>query len=424
MNYYVNRHFLSYFKFTCLLLAFTVFSVSLIGRYDVTVSGYLSFADGLGRLSVGLLDNLQHKLKMNFHYNGYYMGLSHITLQDVPKNIIPIIDNPAKTPGTICILFSPLWYTYEGAYRRMPDSLIKIAYSMFETTRLPTQWSAILNTFFDAVVVPDKYYTKVYKRSGVKIPIFVLPCGLYLEEFLNYPIKQHKNVPFIFGTSAAFWPHKNNEILIEAFAQEFGNSSNVKLIIHSRFGGAEQVNSLKNKYQLTNLQFINSALNKNDYLSLMSSFDVYVLLSKAEGYSVTPREALALGIPCILSRNTAHKTICDTGFVKGVTSKTKNSADYLHMFGQVCGHNFSCNIEDVRKSLREVYENYEYHLWQARKGREWVKQYLYKNLEPYYMGLLKPMNIVLSSGNQIMPNALWTSSKSLYQKYNKILNIN
>ena len=57
------------------------------------------------------------------------------------------------------------------------------------------------------------------------------------------------------------------------------------------------------------------------YIEFISTFDCYVNLSKGEGFSIPPRESLALGIPCIISDNTAHKTICDSGLVLPVTSK-------------------------------------------------------------------------------------------------------
>lgn len=386
-------------------------------RYDLTVVGPMLFADGLGRLSISVIDNLKDDLSISF------IPTSHMDFTDVPMSICQNLKIFSKRISSVSILFDSLWTKWSNNATKVPNSTIKLAYSMVESTAIPTQWVKLLNNLFDAVIVPDKFLVDVYVNSGVKLPIFVLPCGLYLEDFLNKPIKNKKNKPFAFGMSAGFFSNsKNHELLIDAFAQEFFRDKNVKLRVHGRFGDNLLQKRIYNKIKSlksNNIEFISKRFTRSQYVEFMSSLDCYVLLSKGEGFSITPREALALGIPCIISDNTAHNTICETGFVKAVKADIKEPAYYFG-FGGNCGDNFNTTIDEARKAMREVYENYDIYLSKASQGREWVKQYFYKNLKDKYLALIKPLKVILSDYNAIEDNCIITNSKRLYEKYLKI----
>lgn len=380
--------------------------------YDLTVVGQIKFNGSLTRLPIGIIDCLKNDLKINFIATpGSY------DFTDVPDKVKKIVKNPDKTPGKVSLFIDMLWHINSVSIYYVPNSIIKIAYSMLESTAIPNQWVTILNNKFDLVVVPDNFYKVIYTECGVTIPIFVVPCGFYMEELFNQPLKSKVNIPFAFGISASFTPQKNYEVLIDAFAQEFGNNSNVILKLHGYAGAHYNIikHRLK-KYNLKNIVMINRPLSRHEYLQFLLSLDCYVLLSKGEGFSLTPREALALGIPCIITNNTAHKTICDTEYVYSVPSN-KIELAYYRCFGGHCGNNFSCTIADAAKALKEVYINYRLYLDKAHNGRQWVERYLYKNLKAEYLTLIKPQKVILANENKIEKGILTTNSKTLYKKY-------
>ncbi len=405
------------FKSAILLISIS-FTLSVL-PYDVTLVGSLQFGDGLGRLAIGLIEHLHKKASINF-----IPSRGNVNLLDVPDVVKNIIENEDRNPGNVALLLDPLWHlSYTAAYF-VPRSPIKIAYSMLESTAIPERWVELLNNEFDAVVVPDKFYVNVYENSGVKIPIFVLPTGLYLEEFLEQPLKTCAGKPFTFGMSAGFWPHKNHQLLLEAFIQEFGNCPEVQLKLHGRFGDPAIQNALIQRIQKsgnTNISFQTKLFSRKEYLDFVKSFDCYAFLSRGEGFSNTPREAMALGIPCILSNNTAHTTICNTGLVYSVPASIRTPADYRPFFGSFCGEQFQCSLTDVRKALRDVYEHYQKHLQKAAQARAWVKQYLYPQLADKYLSLLKPKKVLLGTTNTITDWGLITTSKKLYNKYQALI---
>ncbi|CDK30744.1 glycosyltransferase [Candidatus Babela massiliensis] len=385
-------------------------------NFDVTVVSYINFKDGLNRLAIGFIENFKNKLNINF-----IPTYSNINVKDIPSTIKSIINNQNETPGNVALLFDPL---FKNNIKFIPNSYIKIAYSMIESTQLPEEWVDILNKEFDAVLVPAPFLEKVYKKSGVNIPIFLLPCGIYIDDFLSIPIKDKKNTPFVFGCSATFLPRKNQEILLNAFLNKFGNNKNIKLKLHGRYGDIKLINKLKKiirEKKAKNVELILGPLEQKHYVNFLNSLDCYVLVSKGEGFSITPRESISLGIPTIISNNTAHKELTQTTFFIPLKSKIKEPADYRWLFGKYCGYNFNIMQKDLEQVLEEVYNNYEHYLKKSQLGREWVKQYRYNNLEQKYINIIKPKKIIFGNNNIITDDYVMTSSKKLFEKYKNII---
>lgn len=388
--------------------------------YDLTVVGSAVFSDGIGRQSIALIDMLKNDLRVNF------IPTKKIDPADVSEEIKAILFNPDQTPGGVSILEDPLWYIFHNPpnYRWVPNSQIKIAYSMLESSKIPSKWVQILNTKFDAVVVPDPYLAEVYRKCGVNIPIFEIPLPLYLDEFLKHKHNRSSG-RFTFGTTSSGTSRKNNELLIRAFAEEFGNANNVELLIHCRYFLSESFNELQSyirSFGVKNIILTGNSLTQSEYVDLLKKFDCLVRISKGEGFSIPPREALAMGIPCILSNNTAQKTLCDSGLVLAVRSIIEEPAEYSHFFGsQDAGFFYNCKLDDVKAALREMYTNYPVYKKKAAKGPQWVGQCAFSQLKKKYLSLIKPQSVIFGDRNAIDDSYLMTNSLTLYEKYCKLL---
>ncbi len=422
-------------------------------KYDATLVGFVNSADGIGRHPILFKECLEKNVKMNF-----------LSTRNIPAEIedsqlgLARLDLANKQDiGAVSILLDIIADKELNIYKKMPDSPIKIAYTMFESTAIPDNWVSILNNKFDMAIVPDQYLIEVYKNCGVQIPIFVLPLPLMLQKFLDSTSQVRDHKPFVFGMTGGFWKRKNHIHVLKAFAREFGNSQRVRLKLHGRFGKDEIIKELYDeiaKYQLTNVEVIVKPFTSDEYLNFFQSLDCYVLLSMGEGFSITPREALACGIPCILTDNTAQKTICNSGSVRVVRSEYLVPAiydchysnrvadqtldvadrslqisncdalvadeDFLLRSGDI-GYQFDCTLHDAREAMRDVYKNYSDYLEKASYGREWVKCYLKEKLIDKYVSVVKPETVILGKENIIGDKFLMTNSKKLYEKYKYIL---
>lgn len=384
---------------------------------DLSLIGRAKYNTGLGGIGIGIIDILKNDIKIN-----------HFALSDpsqyggIPKDVVEILQNTDTTPGNVALLYWPVYTQDEYAVANSVKSHIRIAFSMLESTKIPEKWVQNFNQNFDAVILPDEWLKEVYLSCGVTVPLFVLPHGICLENFLNESIRDTPATPFRFGSSAVFTDRKNQHLLIDAFQAEFAGDTSVELVIHGGKGSIDYFKAAKKKIEecpVPSISIIaNNTLSRKQYLEFMKSIDCYVLVSKGEGFSITPREALALGIPTIVSNNTAHKTICDSGYVSGVPSEILHKALYPRVLGLGdCGHDFNCTIEDVRKELRKVHSNFAKHKEIATKGREWARGYLWANLKKRFLTLVKPKKVIYGTENVIGEDFLMTDSKELYNKY-------
>jgi len=390
--------------------------VTLTQSFDVTLVGLFGSTNGLSKIALNLAEELSNDLTINIVVpNANSDQPLHLANGKV------ILHNGRVNPGKVAFL------TYlPTLYEHVPESYIKIAYSMFESTKIPTNWVKSLNKVFDLVCVPDDYLVNVYKTSGVRIPIFVLPCPLRLRNFLNQK-KCTTNNAFIFRMSAGLFTRKNQTLLINAFNQEFRGNPEVKLLLHvhkdySYAPYREEVLQLLAEIKNPNISLIEQTLHETEYIHFMSSLHCYVFLSKGEGFSMTPREAMALGVPCILANNTAQKTLCASGYAYAVKSEMKEQADYAYCFPlEDYGYQFNCSLNDARRALREVYSHYSYYESLAIKGKKWAAHHDFAYNKQRYISLFKPKRVVFGSSNVVMDDYIETNSKTLYKKYKKLI---
>ncbi len=416
--------YLSIAAVTAIVIFFIVFQLKGQTKNkipDVTVIGRIKKADGIGRQPIELIKAISKDLSVGFEKTTYK------DLTDVPPDIKKIV-NKKKPIGPVIIFEDMLSHAKTSYYKKMfefdENSHIRIAYSMMEGTRIPPSWVSILNTYFDAVAVPDPFLIEVYETSGVKIPVFNLPLTLDFSDFLNAPLKRGKKTPFVFANFSSCVDRKNHLVLVQAFARAFPNNKDVRLKINYRQGDDHtivQVRKEIEKLSLTNVEFYSIEHTSNNYLKNFQDVDAYVSASKSEGFSIQPREAMALGIPVIATDNSAQSTICKSNLVRVIPSTIPEPA--LFSPTESIGNVFNCDVDEVAKAMQEIYSNYDFYLSRREQTREWTRKYDITSLSALYISLIKPQKLVLGEKNEITEDCLTTSSSELYQKYKRLLKL-
>lgn len=296
--------------------------------------------------------------------------------------------------------------------------------SVFESSQIPPEWVERLNRDFDFVTVPSEFCQELYRDCGVNIPIFLLPQGCFIEDWLDRKFGKEKEEPFVFiATGSLHQTRKNHELLIRAFLELFENREDVILKIQVRDSIKENATHLIKKYNLLkrkNIQFHYGSLQENEYLDFFLSGHCLVNISAGEGYSIPPREALAMGMPAIVTNNSAQREICRTGFVRSVECTQTIPAVYPWARLQL-GHQWNPTLAAVKEALLDVYDNYDHYVELAQRAKPWIIKQTAPYLAPKWATLLHPKKIRLGDRNEIADDCLVTNSKSLYNKYIKLM---
>lgn len=304
-------------------------------------------------------------------------------------------------------------------------SLISYVYAVFEGTVPPKNWVNIINCNFDGLLVPINELKKIFEANGVLIPVFVLPVTLNLKKYFS-EFNIQKNKKFRFGWQGTLDPRKNPKKVLQAFIDAFGDNNDVELYMQSRYVNNSQYaqefyKQVENAPK--NVHFVNEMLSDADHFKLINSFDAYVFPSRGEGYSVTPREALALGKIVILSDIYAHKNICNLDEEDGLLWCKANievPAIHVSLNNQICGNEFDVSTEELVAQMKKAYEqrNILYKHEKVKKRKDSVRPYSIENLKKQYNTLLFPNNVKVSSNNILTDTTLETNSIDFQTKYN------
>ena len=308
-------------------------------------------------------------------------------------------------------------------YKKVPAAKIKIAYVVFDSTRLPTWWVDSLNSCFDAVITTSKWGKGMIENSGVLIPTFFVPLSLDLRLFDRRKLRKPENPKFRFGSVASFSDRKNAKQLVKCFLDCFGDANDVELLIHTplNFGAAyTEVQELIKLQNAKNVIISHEELDEYGYALLMNTFDVYVLVSKGECYSITPRQALALGKPAIISRGHAHDEMLSTGLFTSVEIAGYEPARYEAFNGQAIG--LQCHYKDsaVSHALRTTYFKYAEVSKGASMRIDYGHSFSHEKLNHFYTNLVSPKTVFLGKTDEIFLEGISVSSRSLALKYSEI----
>lgn len=389
----------------------------LKGPPDVAIIGPILMADGIGRQAVELAQVLAQKYEVQIQSK-------YVNKIDLPTGIRSMLRKKFAQPAKVAIVEESLWAPGDSLDRFFATAdakgQIRYAYSMLESTRIVPEWVMMINLYFDAVIVPDPFLIDAYVKSGVSVPVFYIPLGIDIHDFLQAPLKEQKTKgPFIFASLGTAISRKNHKMAIQAFAKVLGNNENAYLYINCREGTPEvrqEIIDEIRKQQCTNIKYTEFRLKKDAYLKLFRSVDCLLSVSKGEGFSIQPREAMALGIPSIVTDNTGQSTICKSGLVKVVPSEISEPCYYFNRTLND-GERFNCTVEDCAAAILDVYQNYAKYLEKGPAMREWAAAYDYSRLSSQYECIVSPKKVVLSTVNEITADCIYTDSQALYDKY-------
>jgi glycosyltransferase involved in cell wall biosynthesis/Tfp pilus assembly protein PilF len=218
-----------------------------------------------------------------------------------------IAKSPANVAVTVRHQWPPNW--------SRPETGALVVIQPWEYGSLPKAWVANEKNA-DEFWVPSPIVRAMYLNSGIAPEkVRVVPNGVDTERFrpgvrpLKLPAK--KKFKFLFVGGTIF--RKGPDILLEAFAQAFTAADDVCLVVKD-FGGDSfyrgqtadaAIRAIQNNPDAPEIIHLTSEISAAEMPSLYAACDCLVLPYRGEGFGMPVLEAMACGLPVIVTNGGA-----------------------------------------------------------------------------------------------------------------------
>lgn len=223
----------------------------------------------------------------------------------------------------------------------------------------------------DRAIACSESLSKIYKnklnltfgfiRNGVDIEQYTMPTT---EE--KRRIRQELGLPkdaFIWVYTGQFIERKNIAFLLENYTRKFGENKNSYMLL---LGDGPELEKLSLIYASnTRIDFRGSVSNVNYYLK---ACDVYISTSKSEGLPNGVLEAMATGLPVVLSDIQQHKEIFEVDDKIGRVYRQEDKIDFADKLEQMYYGNLSKAAEAAYNSAHKNFDS-------VKMSREYQKIY-------------------------------------------------
>ena len=151
----------------------------------------------------------------------------------------------------------------------------------------------------------------VIVTDGIEFSAFQTSTTISKEALLEkYTGKQFEQISDVVFSMGRLHKIKGFDILIDAFNLYLKESPNAKLIIAGADDGMQNELEIKiNNLNLTDAVFLIGMVNKQQKIELLSSSSAFALASAFESFGIVVAEALACGLPVVVSNKTPWKDI-------------------------------------------------------------------------------------------------------------------
>lgn len=242
-------------------------------------------------------------------------------------------------------------YCYEDYPDKYGKQLgIALAYKDIALIKKQTEKGEIFVTCSESL---SKIYDKKlgmkfdFIRNGVDIEKYE-----YADPVTKHRMKQKLGLPehkIILMLSGQFIDRKNQEFAINAVLDST-HSDQIHMVL---MGGGPNLQRMKEKYgNNENIQFTGNITNVNEYLQ---AGDIYVSASKSEGMPNGVLEAMASGLPVLLSDIPQHLEVLELSGRYGFVYEENNQDEFLKRLDSLLESDLSLMGKEASKTANEKF---------------------------------------------------------------------
>lgn len=217
-------------------------------------------------------------------------------------------------------------------------------FTMWEATILPESFRETIHNF-DLIVVPSEQNQELfgqYHNDVRYVPLGVDPTQWHYVK-RTPPGRQFR---FLIGGSG---PRKGTDLAVAAFQKVFGDWSG---------SGPEPTLVMKNPrgedFYGDRVEMVAGKISAEEERALYASAHCYLQPSRGEGFGLQPLQAIAQGLPTILTDAHGHAAFAHLGY--GLSTTMQKSAYFI--YGDA-GDWWEPSFDELCAYMEYVYDNYE-----------------------------------------------------------------
>jgi glycosyltransferase involved in cell wall biosynthesis len=233
---------------------------------------------------------------------------------------------------TVLIHTVPEYYPYWIDRERTLGRRV-LGYTVWELEKLPNHWPEILNRL-DAVLVPCEWNVEVFQKSGITVPIYVVPHLSQFEYIVPPSGLDRQSLRSRFGKIAdlddrfvfyniAYWSNRKAPYLaLEAYWRAFKSEEKTLMVLktsprditqyhrHWRNGfrlrnpsTLQSIKALASRYsnRAPIVVITDESLSDQEMMALHEMGDCFTSLTRTEGWGLGAFEAARLGKPLVIT---------------------------------------------------------------------------------------------------------------------------
>lgn len=320
----------------------------------------------------------------------------------VPERVLELEGRSARGCDAVVQHCLPHQFDYNG-------SLLNVGLYATETSHFPaTAWAARINAMDRAVVV-NRQMVAAARKSGVTVPLSVVPHATDVTRFQRSHepldlLKPYRDAgDFVFYTVGEFTRRKNLGALLKAFHLEFDPSEPVQLAIKTSKPGLDPAAcraevervclDVKRALKLHGGRpqayksevIITERLSEEGVLRLHAAGDVFVQPSHGEAWSIPAFDAMAMGRAPIVTACTGYLDYVsdETGWLVDCRAEPAFGAD--DTFGDLFVGTeswASADVNHLRRCMREAYADRALLEEKAQNGIARAYDFTYEAIGP------------------------------------------
>jgi glycosyltransferase involved in cell wall biosynthesis len=203
-----------------------------------------------------------------------------------------------------------------------PESGHWVLMQPWEFGSLPRDWVGPITELVDEVWAYSHHVRETYVQSGVPAErVRVVPLGVDTERFrpdvAPFPLKTGKRFKFLF-VGGTIW-RKGIDLLLDAYGRAFTASDDVCLVIKDMGNGSfyrdQTAEALLARFRAQpdapEVEYLARALSEEELAGLYTACDCLVHPYRGEGFGLPIAEAMACGLPVVVTGAGAALDFCD-----------------------------------------------------------------------------------------------------------------